>query len=72
MTEQELMRRWVETWKQAGPELELIRLREVLDEDTRLSLQQLASLFNHATRTKPPDDSPGMVEMQRLFAKLPR
>jgi len=67
-----MMRRWVETRKRAGPELELIRLREVRDEDTRLSLQQLASLFNHATRTNPPDDSPGPVEMQRLFAKLPR
>lgn len=67
-----MMRRWVETWKRAGPELELIRLREVRDEDTRLSLQLLAGAFDHAVRNNPPDESPGMVEMQRLFAKLPR
>ena len=59
-----------QTWKQAGPELEKIRLREVRDEDNLLSLQLLAPAFNHATRTSVPDLSPGMVEMQRHFAKL--
>jgi hypothetical protein len=27
-------------------------------------------MFNYATRTQQPDDSPGIVEMQRLLAKL--
>ncbi len=72
MTEKEQMRLWVQTWKDAGPELEKIRLREVRDEDTRLSLQFLEAAFNHAVRTQPPDNSPGMVEMQRHFAKLRR
>ena len=70
MTEREMIHRWVQTWKEAGPELETIRLREVRDEDNLLSLQLLARAFNHATRTQPPDESPGMVEMQRIFAKL--
>lgn len=63
-------KQWVQTWIEAGPELERIRLREVRDEDTRLSLQLLARAFNQATATQPPDESPGIVEMQSLFAQL--
>ncbi len=37
-----MIERWVETWKVAGPELARIRLREVRDEDTLLSLPSLA------------------------------
>jgi len=63
--------RWVNTWKQAGPELEAIRLEELRSTDTAQSLRMLASLFNQATRTHPPprQDS-GLVEMQRVFARL--
>lgn len=63
-------KQWVQTWVQAGPELERIRLREVREEDTRLSLRLLARAFNQATARQPPDQSPGLVEMQRYFAKL--
>ena len=70
MTESEMVRLWAQTWKNAGPELEEIRLREVRDEDNLLSLRLLARAFNHATSNQPPDESPGLVEMQRLFAKL--
>ena len=38
-----MMRRWVQTWKKAGPELERIRLRELRDVDTQLAIQQLAA-----------------------------
>lgn len=69
MTEQEMMRAWVQAWKDAGPELEKIRLREVRDADNLLVLQQLAPMFNHATSSMPPRGASGLVEMQRLFAK---
>jgi hypothetical protein len=72
MTDQEKLQKWVQTWKQAGPELEKIRLREVREEDNLLSLQLLACAFDHATSTQPPEPSSGLVEMQRLFAKLRR
>jgi hypothetical protein len=72
MTEREMMERWVRTWKEAGPELERIRLREVRDADNLLSLRMLARAFNYGTRTTLPDRSSGLVEMQRQFAKLPR
>lgn len=72
MTEQEMIKLWVKTWKEFGPELERIRLREVREEDPTLSLQQLARVFNQATRSQPPDASSGMIEMQRVFAKVSR
>jgi hypothetical protein len=72
MTEQEMIQRWVDTWKEAGPELELIRLREVREQDNLLSLRLLARAFNHATSSQPPRESSGLIEMQRYFAKLRR
>lgn len=64
------MRRWVDTWKQAAPELAAIRREEVRTMDNVEALAALEGLFNHATRTLPPRESSGMVEMQRVFAKL--
>ena len=70
MTEKDAVRQWAQTWKQYGPELERIRLREVRGEDNLQSLRLLARLFNQARSTQPPDESTGMVEMQRYFGKL--
>ncbi len=70
MSEKEMVRSWVRTWMEAGPELEKIRLREVRDEDNLLSLQLLAPAFEHALRTHFPDATSGLVEMQRHFAGL--
>lgn len=45
MIEQDAVRRWAQTWKEFGPELEKIRLREIRGEDNLLSLRLLASAF---------------------------
>jgi hypothetical protein len=66
-----MIKRWAQTWKEVGPELELIRLREVRDEDTMLSLELLAPAFEQALRAGGgPEAGSGLVEMQRYFAKL--
>jgi hypothetical protein len=70
MEEREAMRRWVETWKQAGPELEAIRRKEIEKINVLESLAALEDAFNYATRNIPPDETSGLVEMQRWFAKL--
>jgi hypothetical protein len=67
----DLLRKWVETWKRAGPELDAIRRRELealTDNDIRRIVQNLMSV------PLPPDlpmrlDS-GLVEQQRWFACL--
>jgi hypothetical protein len=70
MDEREMMRRWVETWKRAGPELEAIRREEIRNLDPLKVLPLLEDAFNHALRQLPPRPSSGMVEMQAWFAKL--
>ena len=72
MTEADMVRRWAKTWKEYGPELEKIRLRDVRDADNLLSLKLLARAFNQATSQQPPRESSGLIEMQRHFAKLRR
>jgi hypothetical protein len=72
MEEREMMQRWVQAWKEAGPELEAIRVREVREADNLKVLAMLEGAFNHALRTMPPRPSSGLVEMQAWFAKLPR
>jgi hypothetical protein len=72
MEEREMMRRWVEAWKQAGPELEAIHLQEIQQADNLKVLALLEEAFNHALRTMPARPSSGMVEMQEWFAKLRR
>ena len=67
----DLLRKSVETWKRAGPELDAIRrseLEALTDDDIRRIVQNLMSV------PLPPDlpmrlDS-GLVEQQRWFARL--
>ena len=70
MDEREMMRRWVQTWKQAAPELEAIHRREIREADNLSVLALLEGAFNHAIRERPPRPSSGMVEMQDWFRKL--
>jgi hypothetical protein len=72
MDEREDLRRWVQTWKDAGPELEAIRRREIREADNLQVLATLEEVFNHSLRTMPPRSSSGMVEMQAWFRKLRR
>jgi hypothetical protein len=72
MDEHDAVRRWVDTWKEAGPELERIRRQEIQEADNRRVLATLEGAFNHAVRTMPPRPTSGLVEMQEWFAKLPR
>jgi hypothetical protein len=66
------MLRWVRTRKQAGPELEAIRRRELQDADNLKVLAVLEGAFNQAVHSLPPRPSSGLVEVQRWFSKRPR
>jgi hypothetical protein len=67
-TTREQMRRWVETWKQAGPELEAIWEQELRSIDRQKVIGQLFQIdqfrYRKARRTS------GLVEQQAWFAKL--
>jgi hypothetical protein len=63
-------KRWVEVWKQTGPrleELERQRLRNFRYEDHVAEIDELLEL---AFRFAKPRSTSGLVEQQRLFAKL--
>jgi hypothetical protein len=72
MEERERIARWVETWKEAAPELEAIRRREVQEAANLQVLALLETAFNHALRSMPLRTSSGLVEMQEWFAKIDR
>jgi hypothetical protein len=65
----EVLRRWAETWRRAGKELEAIRRREIETADTREAIRQL---FGSAAAFPdlPPRTTSGLVEQQAWFTKL--
>jgi len=68
--QEQLIRRWVETWKEAGPALERLRTEEIRNSDTAAAIEQLSDAFESARRQWKPPATSGLVEQQRLFAKL--
>ena len=67
------LKRWAETWERAGRELALIRRRELqamAGEDVRRAIADLFSVPMPADL--PPRTTSGLVEQQRLFARLRR
>ncbi|MFM8468503.1 MAG: hypothetical protein ACKODH_00795 [Limisphaerales bacterium] len=62
--EQTNARRWVQTWKDAGPELERIRAEEIRATDTVRAMEQLDELFTHGALTLPARESSGLLEQQ--------
>jgi hypothetical protein len=61
---------WVRTWKEAGPRLEAIRRQELQNVDTASVIRSLSDAFVAANRTAPPRGTSGLVEQQRLFARM--
>jgi hypothetical protein len=53
MDEHEIMRRSVQAWRDAGPQLEAVHRREIREADKLQVLAILEGAFNHALRTMP-------------------
>ncbi len=66
------LRAFVDAWRIAAPELEALRTRELREVDVAEAMDQLSGMVDSALFLQPLDDSPGMVEMQRIFAILRR
>jgi len=64
------MKRWVDTWKLAGPELERMREEEVRQEDTIRAFEVFKGMAFLVNRTHPPEPTSGLVEQQRWFQML--
>jgi hypothetical protein len=63
------MKQWVETWKQAGIELERLRREELPLVSTMQALLNLSDAFESCRLHFPPRPSSGLVEQQAWFQK---
>jgi hypothetical protein len=74
MSEQEKagMRRWVDAWRRAEPELEQMRRDEIRHANTVISIPAFDGLFESAVRSFPPKPTSGLVEQQRFFRRAKR
>jgi len=69
-TKKEDIRRWVAGWQKAGPLLERLRAEAIRNSDTAVAIEQLSDAFESALRHYPPAATSGLVEQQRIFARL--
>jgi hypothetical protein len=67
--QRELLRQWVDTWRQAGGELDDIRRREIESVDTQEAVRQLFGTGDFIDNP-PPRTTSGLVEQQAWFARL--
>jgi len=65
--ERELTLRWIECWKQAGPELERIRRKAIREADTKAFVRATSGMVLHLLRSLPARERSGLVEQQALF-----
>jgi hypothetical protein len=65
-------RKWVDTWRVAGKELERIRRKELRELDTYRALVLLAGPVHAGVAPPPPAPTSGLVEQQRWFMQAAR
>ena len=63
-------RQWVWNWKAVGPVLEALRAEAIRRTDTTRAIEQLSDAFESARRHWSAPATSGLVEQQRLFARL--
>jgi hypothetical protein len=62
-------RRWVETWKLAGEDLERIHRKELRELDTYRAIELLCGFADYTLPPRAPKPTSGLVEQQRWFMK---
>ncbi len=70
--DQDLAKKWGETWAKAGPRLEAVRRRELREMTYEQRIRAIDSVLQIAARPGRPRTSSGLVEQQRLFQKARR
>ena len=68
--EEQRLRQWVRNWQEAGPILKRLRDEEIRNTDTAAAIEALSDAFESARLDWVPPKTSGLVEQQRLFAKL--
>ena len=68
MTDEEKIKKWVETWKRAGPALERIKAQEL--REWKYDPVMVDDLLEVGLLFPAPRPMTGLVEQQRIFGKL--
>jgi hypothetical protein len=63
-------KKWVEAWKNAGPELERIRREELRNVDTTKAIALLCGPADYNLPPRAPHPTSGLIEQQRWFKKF--
>jgi hypothetical protein len=69
MDEKAMILQWIENWRQLGPELEAIRLRELAELTDEQAQQAAADLLSLPVPEDLPERESGLVEQQLWFMR---
>jgi hypothetical protein len=61
---------FVDAWRVAGPALDAMRDRELVETPVPVAMAQLEGMFVSAIHLKPLEPTSGLVEMQAVFARI--
>jgi hypothetical protein len=64
------LKAYVNAWREVSPILEAMRDEELRTTLLPVAMAQLSSMFDSAIFLKPLSDTSGLVEMQRIYARL--
>ena len=64
------MKQWVENWKRVGPILEQMEMEALRVPDYESGLADFGSLLDWCCQNSTPRKESGLIEQQRLFAKM--
>ncbi|HKZ79680.1 MAG TPA: hypothetical protein VJ124_15510 [Pyrinomonadaceae bacterium] len=64
-----LGKRWVETWRLAGAELERMHRKEIRELDTYRAIELLCGPGDYTVPPRSPKPTSGLVEQQKWFMK---
>lgn len=70
--EREKLREYVSRWQETGEFLEKLKLEEFRRSDLAETILSLSDASESALEFYPPKPTSGLIEMQKLFAKLKR
>jgi hypothetical protein len=68
--QEQRVRQWVRNWQAVEPVLEALRAEAIRNCDTTAAIEQLSDAFESARRHWSPPPTSGLIEQQRVFARL--
>lgn len=68
----EITKKWVETWRKAGPILEKIRREEIRNLDAFKTISLLCGTADYTVPPRAPKPTSGLIEQQFWFMKVAR